>query len=269
MRNLIIFSLIIFSLVFASGCKECQISSDCDSKARELYSGYSTSCLDVSCVDNKCEIDRITNCCGNRNCEENAGENKCACERDCGECEGKGEVKDGSRTEDAEYLEYDCDDNDECRLMIDDSLIKQISLTDEKELSYFTIEIKSSYDYPFNIDDSGFYVEIKLKDTDEDLVLPVSITNLKLVERELLIGEADVDETLSYVGDSSKMKVPVSYNMQEIEEEKRISLVIDYTYKRRERVGRNDEGEPIYENKVVRDSYEESYRSKIFFVDPD
>ncbi len=269
MKSKIIFLLVIFSLLFVSGCKECKVSSDCSSKARELYSGYSTSCLDIECADNKCEISEISNCCGNKRCERDAGENECTCAKDCEKCEGKGEVQVGSRTYDAQYLEYGCSTDNECKLMIDDSLIKQVSLTDEKELNYFTMEIKSSYDYPFNVDDSGFYVEIKLKDTDEDLVLPVAITNLKLVERELLIGEADVDETLSYVGDSSTMRVPVTYNMQEIEEEKRISLIIEYTYKKRERVDRDEEGNPIYEEEIVRDSYEKSYSSKMLFVDPE
>ncbi len=269
MKSKIIFSLIIFSLLFVSGCKECKVSSDCNSKARDMYSGYSTSCLDIECADNKCEISEISKCCGNKRCERDAGENECTCSTDCGECEGKGEVQIGSRTYDAQYLEYGCSTDNECKLMIDDSLINKVSLTDDKEFSYFTIEIKSSYDSPFNIDKSNFYVDIKLKDTDEDLVPPVSITNLKLIERELLIGETDVDETLSYIGDSSPMKIPVTYSMQEIEEEKRVSLVIDYTYIIRQRIDRDSEGNPLYEDKVVRDSYTKSYSSKMFFVDPE
>jgi len=265
-----LFLLLIFIALLINGCKECKVNSDCNSKAREMYKGYSTSCLEIECnVNNKCGIDGISNCCGNKNCEKSAGENECTCSKDCGECEGKGKVKIGSREHDAEYLKYDCGKDNECKLMVDGSLITPISLTDDKELSCFIIELKSFYDYPFNIDNSNFYIEIKLKDTDEDLILPISITYVKLIEKELLIGEAEVDETLSGVGDSLRIKIPITFNMQEIEEEKRLSLVIDYTYKKKEKIGRSDDGDPIYDEKTVRDSYEKSYSSKIFFVNPD
>ncbi|MDD5086615.1 MAG: hypothetical protein PHV16_02590 [Candidatus Nanoarchaeia archaeon] len=263
------FLFLVCLLFLVSGCKECEVSSDCSSKARELYSGYSSNCLDIECADNVCEINSISNCCGNKRCEEGAGENKCTCTTDCGKCEGKGEVQIGSRTYESQYLEYGCSEGNECELMIDDSLINQVSLSEDKQLSYFTIEIKSSYDYPFNIDESSFYAEIKLKDTENDLILPVSITNVKIIEGELLIGETSADGTLGYIGSSSKIRIPITFGMKEIEEEKRVSLVIDYMYKINQRIGRNSDGTPIYEEKVVRDSYTKSYGSKLFFVNPD
>ncbi len=268
MRTKFIIAVLIFVMLLTSGCKECKLSSDCNSRVREEFKDYSSKCLDISCVNNKCEIDVISNCCGNKRCETNADENKCLCENDCGKCSGKGKIQIGSRTYDTEYLEYKCKDN-ECVLSIDESLIRKIVLTDDKEFSYFKIGITSSLDQPFNIDSSKFKVKIQLEDTDEDLVLPVTITSLKLVEKELLIGGKELDGTLKYVGDSFIESIPINEDsMQNVEEEKRLSLVIGYTYIIKERIGHDSEGNPIYENKVKRDTYTKSYSSKIFFVNP-
>ena len=269
MKTKFVIVVLIFVISLASGCKECEINSDCNSRVSKDYSSYSSQCLDVDCVNNKCEIDVITNCCGNKRCEANAGENKCLCEKDCGKCSGKGEIKIGSRTYDTEYLEYGCKDN-ECALIIDESLIRGIDLTYDWEFSYFKIGITSSIDQPFNIDSSKFKVKIQLKDTNDYLVLPIVITSLKLVERELMIGEKEFDRTLTKVDDYFIESIPINEDcMQNIEEEKRPSLVIGYTYTIKERIGRDSEGNPIYENKTRRDTYTRSYSSKIFFVNPE
>lgn len=261
--------ILIFVILLTSGCKECKLSSDCNSKVRENFKGYSNECLDITCINNKCDINVISSCCGNEKCETNAGESKCSCEKDCGKCSGKGKIQIGSKTYDTEYLEYKCKDN-ECFLTINESLIRSIDLTDEKEFSYFKIGITSSLDQPFNIDSSKFKVKIQLEDADEDLVLPVTITSLKLVEKEFLVGEKELDGTLKYVSDSFIESITINEDsMQNIEEEKRLSLVIGYTYLIKERVGYDSEGNPIYENKAKRDTYTKSYSSKIFFVNPD
>ena len=269
MKNRFIFVLFVFFVILISGCKECEVDSDCNSRVREDYSSYSTKCLDIDCVNNKCEIDVITNCCGNKRCEANAGENKCLCEKDCGKCSGKGELKVGSRTYDTEYLEYSCNKDNECVLAIDESLIRGIDLTHDRGFSYFKIGITSSLDQPFNIDSSKFKVKIQLEDTDENLVLPVTITSLKIVERELMIGEKEFDGALSGVGDFFIESIPINEDcMQNVEEEKRLSLVIDYTYIIEEKTGHDSEGNPLYENKVKRETYTRSYSSKLFFVNP-
>jgi len=262
--------ILIFVILLTSGCKECKLSSDCDSNVREEFKGYSTECLDVTCVNNKCDINVISSCCGNEKCETNAGENKCLCEKDCDKCSGKGKIQIDSKTYDTEYLEYLCNKDNDCILGIDGSLIRNIDLTDEKEFSYFKIGITSSLDQPFNIDSSKFKVKIQLEDTDEDLVLPVTITSLKLIEKELLIGEKELDGTLKYIGDSFTESITINEDsMQNIEEEKRLSLIIGYTYLIKERTGYDSEGNATYENKTKRDTYTQSYSSKIFFVNPD
>ena len=270
-----LFLLLIFTALLISGCKECKINSDCDSKIPDRFSSYSDNCLDIKCTDNICKFTPESDCCGNKDCERDKGETECSCPKDCGKCKGKGEIKIGSRTSDTEYLEYQCKDND-CVLGINESLIRNIDLAYDKEFSYFKIGITSSIDQPFNIDTSKFKVKIQLEDTDEDLVLPdedlvpVTITSLKLIERELLIGEKELDGALKYIDDFFTESIPINEDMmQNVEEEKRVSLVIGYTYIIKERTGRNSEGEPIYENKVKRDTYTRSYSSKIFFVNPE
>jgi len=262
--------ILIFVVLLTSGCKECKISSDCDSKVREEFKGYSNECLDVACINNKCDINVIISCCGNKICEANAGENKCLCEKDCGKCSGRGKIQIGSKTYDTEYLEYQCNKDNDCVLGIDESLIRTIDLTDEKAFSYFKIGITSSLDQPFNIDSSKFKVKIQLEDADKDLVLPVTVTSLKLVEKELLIGEKELDGTLNYIGDYFIESIPISKDsMRNIEEEKRLSLVIGYTYTIKEMTGHDSEGNPIYENKAKRSTYTKSYSSKMLFVNPD
>jgi len=272
MKNRFIFVLFIFLVIFISGCKECKVSSDCDSKVmEELAKGYLTKCLEVECnANNKCDIGIINNCCGNKRCEENVGENKCTCETDCGKCEGKGKVKIGSREYDAKYIKYYCNETDDCVFGVEKSLIRNIDLAYYKEFNYFKIGITSSLDQPFDIDNSKFKVKIQLEDRDKDLVFPVTITSLKLTEGEFLIGEKTFNKELKYIGDYFIGEIPISADsMQEIEEEKRLALVIDYVYIINEQVGHNSEGEPIYENKMKRDTYKKSYSSKIFFANPD
>ena len=149
-------------------------------------------------------------------------------------------------------------------------MIRGIDLTHDREFSYFKIGITSSLDQPFNIDTSTFKVKIQLEDTDEYLVLPVVITSMKLIEKELMIGEKEFDGTLSGVGDSFIESIPINEDcMQNVEEEKRLSLVISYTYIIKERTGRDSEGNPLYENKVKRDTYTKAYSYELFFVNPE
>ena len=263
-----LFLLLIFITLLISGCKECKINSDCDSKIPDKFSSYSDNCLDIKCTDNTCKFTPESDCCGNKDCERDKGETECSCPKDCGKCEGKGEIKIGSKTLDTEYLEYQCKDND-CILGIDESLIRGIDLTDEKEFSYFKIGIITSIDQPFNIDSSKFKVKIQLEDKDEDLVPPVTITSLKLIEGELLIGEKGLDGKLEHIGDFFTDTIPINEGiMQNVEEEKRVSLVIDYTYIIKEKTGYNSKGEPIYEDNVRRDTYTKSYSSKLFLENP-
>ena len=97
-----LFGMLLLS-IFLFGCAkpECKVNSDCSPMA----------CKTVSCVDNECSYNIIKNCCGNRlkeDIENGKSGNKCTCPEDYGECEGKVQVKVGSREYDAQYLKYLC-----------------------------------------------------------------------------------------------------------------------------------------------------------------
>ena len=269
MRHKCIFVILALVMLLASGCKECKTSLDCHDYVRENYGSYSKSCLDIDCIKNKCSVDVENNCCGNDDCEK--AESKCSCPADCGKCSGKAKVQLGSKKVDAEYLEYDCEDN-KCMLTLDKSVVRTIDLYDDKTFSYFKWDVMTSIDQPFDIDNSKFKVSIELKDTDEELILPVVITRLKLVdrvERGLIVGQRDTEGTLIEIGDSVTEIIPIKPDsLKDIEDEKKLELVIEYTYKIKERAGSDSEGEPIYEEKIERKTYSHTYDSKIFFVNP-
>jgi len=270
MKHEYFFLILVFVMLFASGCKECKTSLDCNDYVMENYGSYSKSCLDIDCIENKCSIDVENNCCGNDDCEKT--ESECSCPADCGKCSGKAKVQSGSKKVDADYLEYGCENN-KCMLTFDKSVVRTLDLYDDKTLSYFKWDIMTSIDQPFDIDNSKFKVSIELKDTDEDLILPVVITRLKLidgVEKGLIVGQKDTEEKLNVIGDSVTEIIPIRPDsMKDIEDEKKLELVIEYNYKIREKTGSNSEGEPIYEEKIERKTYSKTYNSKIFFVNPD
>jgi len=269
MRDKYIFVILILVMFLASGCKECKTSLDCSDYVRENYGSYSKDCLDIDCIKNKCSVDVENNCCGNDDCEK--AESECSCPADCGKCSGKAKVQSGSKKVDAEYLEYGCENN-KCMLTFDKSIVRTLDLYDDKTFSYFKWDIMTSIDQPFDIDNSKFMITIEIKDTDEELVLPISITKLKLidrVERGLIVGQKETNKVLSGIGESVTETIPIKEDsMKDIEDEKKIELIIEYNYKIKEKVGSNSEGEPIYEEKIERKTYSETYNSKIFFVNP-
>jgi len=271
MKHEYFFLILIFIILLVSGCKECKISSDCNSKIPDKLSSYSNNCLGIKCVDNTCKFTPKSDCCGNKDCERDKGETECSCQDDCGKCSGKAKVQSGSKKIDAEYLEYGCENN-KCMLTFDKSAVRTLDLYDDKTLSYFTWDVTTSIDQPFDIDNSKFKVTIELKDTNENLVLPISITKLKLidkVEKGLIVGQKETEETLTEIGDSITGIIPInSDSMKDIEEEKKIELVIEYNYKIKVKAGTNTEGEPIYEEKIERKTYSNTYDSKIFFINP-
>ena len=269
-KKYIIFFVLIFMVILISGCKECKTSLDCSDYVRENYGSYSKNCLDIDCIENKCSVDVENNCCGNNDCEKT--ESECSCPDDCGKCSGKAKVQSGSKKVDAEYLEYGCENN-KCMLTFDKSVVRTLDLYDDKTFSYFKWDIMTSIDQPFDIDNSKFKVSIELKDTDKKLIpSSVVITRLKLidrVERGLIVGQIDTESTLNVIGDSITEIIPIKPDsLKDIEDEKKLELVVEYTYKIKEKAGSDSEGEPIYEEKIERKTYSETYNSKIFFVNP-
>jgi len=83
LRNFLFFLLIILVLgvvLTACGGKgelDCELDSDCK---KTYFEGL--------CTDGACDYEPIAGECGNKLCEEDAGENSCTCEKDCRACSG-------------------------------------------------------------------------------------------------------------------------------------------------------------------------------------
>lgn len=259
--HLLFFIVSVSALLLISGCEkaECEVSSDCSDN----------SCSSVSCVDKQCKYTPVPNCCGNNipeNIESGKLGNKCTCPADYGACEGKGEIKVRSRTYDTQYLEFLCDEQQKCVLDVDEKDIRPISLVDEREFSFFQMETAATFNDPLNINKDDFGFRFVLKDDHEDLILPIKLTKITLSDGEVLFGEKILDETLNGVGDSVSTKVPITYRLEQLEEERRLSYKVDYEYKKRVRDQRLEDGSYSYKTELVRDQYEKRFSTKIFLV---
>lgn len=225
----------------------------------------------MKCVDKKCSYTIIKNCCGNKLKEETENGktgSKCTCPEDYGKCEGKGKVKIGSKTYDAQYLKYFCE-NDECIFGVDKEDITKATLLDERDFKYFKIDASTTFNRPFDTKKDSFNFQITLTDTSDDLVLPVKINKITLREGEVLFGEKSVGRTLNNIGDKITAEVPMTYGLDQPEEEIRLSYKLDYEYTKKVKDKRLEDGSYTYKEEVVRDDYENRFQTKIFFVKTD
>lgn len=239
-KNIFLFLLII-SLIFTVSCsKECRKALDCEKR----------TCFTPKCVDGVCDYNPKKDCCGNGlkdKIEDGKPGNECTCPFDYGRCEGtKGE-----------YLEKYCKNN-ECVWGVSADKIQKLVFSEDKTLDIFDIELLSTYDYPFVIGSSNFTIKITLKDDDEKLVYPIVFTKFRLFEKNLLLGERTVNLKLTGVGDSLEVIVPFDFSMNDAEEEKSVTLKVDYEYTRSTSRG----------NELYRNDFTESYRDKFMFVNP-
>ncbi|RMF55465.1 hypothetical protein D6745_02085 [Candidatus Woesearchaeota archaeon] len=228
------------------------------------------SCSQEECNDNNdCTIDScITgtklcnyelrpNCCGNFKCE--SGENKCNCARDCGPCE-----RDAS-----EHVEYFCSTANTCLTRVKNNVVQPMSLLDERQLPYFKIGMITTLNQPFDINKDSITLEFELKNDHPDLVFPVKITKIQLLENEVLLGQYTNTEELNSVGDSFSVTLQPSFSMNEIESEKSVSIKVDYEYTRRIQTGMSgDPPEPVYENRLERGDYKKIFTQKMSFINP-
>ncbi len=258
---LVLLTLLIACLFLISGCfekKECKASIDCPAK----------ECKTAQCTQGKCVYNTVPNCCGNRKCESSVGENKCSCVTDCGNCSGKAEYTDPAtnKVKETKYLSYTCTLRNDCVL---DSERKTEQFFKEKVFTYFTIGITSSFEQPFDVTKSPMVIKFDLEDVDEKLVFPIKFTAIKVLDRQSkVLGETeDMDKELNKVGDSFEQELSLPYGTDVLEEEKYVTVRINYEYAILEKTGTDDEGEPIYApSDTKRDSYEYQFSNKLIFV---
>ena len=267
-NKFLLFLLLIVSILILSSCgkAECKTSSDCPSQP----------CKISKCEDRKCAYTTKANCCGNRineSIENGKPGNKCTCPQDYGKCEGKAQVKIGSRTEDAAYAQYYCDYNNECVLGVDKKDVLPQNVLDTINTGFFKASSVLKYNKPFDMNRDIFEVKITLDDIHKDLVLPVKITGIKSLfngdysRSELLIAEKSLDNFLSSIGESTAISVPLNlgYRPQEAEEAGSLKYVVDYSYTKKVPSGRTPSGDTLYKEEISREKFN-SPTKQAFFV---
>ncbi len=267
-NKLILFLLLVTALLILSSCEkaECKTSSDC----------ASSTCKISRCEDKKCVYSTQLNCCGNQineSIENGKPGNKCTCPRDYGKCEGKAQIKTGSRIGDAVYASYYCNYNNECVLGVDKKDVLPQNVLDIINTGFFKASSVLKYNKPFDMSRDIFEVKITLEDAHKDLVLPVRITGIKILfsgdysRSELLIAEKNLENPLNNIGESTTINVPLNlgYRPQEIEESGMLRYTVDYSYTKKVPSGRTPSGDAIYKEEISREKFN-SPTKQVFFV---
>jgi len=266
--KVIMFLLILTTLIIISSCtkSECKTSSDCQSRV----------CALSKCENKKCAYTLQSNCCGNRineSIENGKAGNKCTCPQDYGRCEGKGKVRIGSRTQDAVYAHYYCDNDNKCVIGVESKDVTPQNFLDTINLGFFKASSVVKYNKPFDMGKEAFEFKITLDDTNKDIVLPVKMTGIRLLfsseysRAELLIAEKDLENEIDGVGKSAAITLPLNldYRPQELEEIGSVRYSIDFTYVRKVASGKAADGTTLYSEELARDKYT-SPSKQVFFV---
>src|SRR3989338_763396 len=258
---LILFLAILALLLNGCGKAECKVNSDCPS-----VPGKS-----ASCTEKQCSYNSLPNACGNGimdALEDGKKGSKCTCPEDWGgKCEGKEKIERDGREYDAQYLEYYCNARQDCVFGVDKNKARPIDLIDERQLSYFTLETKTSFIRPMDVASDKFTFRIALKDKGKELVLPVKITKVTVTGGEVLFGENANEGFLNGIGDSLAVQVPITYIPEYSEEEKALGYKIDYEYRITQQGQRLENGS--FESVISepqRSSFDKYFRESVFLV---
>ncbi|MBN1792808.1 hypothetical protein JW826_03950 [Candidatus Woesearchaeota archaeon] len=227
---LVVVSLIVLSSFLLASCakKECESARDC---------GVNSQCITYGCsAENKCLKNVKPNCCGNKICEENSGENACTCD-DCGSCEKKGKVKynvstsRGPKTMESKFARYVCDAN-ECVIGVSpDDVIEQKLTSTLEERNYFRMEVLNTFNEPYNVNKDQFSVRIRLADINTKTVNSgLTVTSLQVLNGNYVMGEKIISKQLLNVGDLFTEEFTLTSSQTMTEEESSLSLKIDYSY---------------------------------------
>lgn len=267
-NSIMLFLLLAIALIIISSCAkgECKNSADCGSR----------TCYLSKCESKKCVYTLQTNCCGNNlkdSIENGKPGSQCSCPEDYGKCEGKGKIKIGSRTEDAAYAHYYCDNNNKCVLGIESKDVVPQNFLDTISIGFFKASSVIKYNKPFEMSRNTFDFKLALDDISKDLVLPVKMTKIKLLysseyaRAELLIAEKELDSTLNSIGEQVTINVPLNlgYKPQEVEETGSMRYSIDYAYTKKVASGRAADGTTLYNEEQVRATFTAPAK-QVFFV---
>lgn len=258
--------MIVIVLIISS-CKkaECRTNEECLPKV----------CSTSKCDDNLCLYTPQKNCCGNKvqeSTEDGKPGNKCTCPLDYGKCEGIAKVKFGSREEDAKYVHYFCNTNNECVLGVERNDVTPQNYLDQIN-AFFKASSVVRYNKPFDVAYDNFEFKITLDDIDKDLILPVRLTKIKLLynsefsRTELLIAEKELDQGFEDVGQQVAIDVPLNldFKPQGVEESGSIRYSIDYSFTIKKSMGRSSDGTPLYDEEIDRGTFTSPVKPIFFF----
>ena len=253
--------------IIAIGCTkaECSKSSDCLSK----------TCTISTCEKSKCSYTAEPNCCGNglkESIKNGKPGNKCTCPQDFGKCDGKGKIILGKITKDAVYATYYCDSGNQCVLGVDKNDVNPQNFLDGISIGYFKASSVIKYNKPFDINKDYFEFKISLDDANSDLMLPITITSVKIMYTgqysgsELLVAEKVLNSTLDNIGSTITISVPLNldYRPHDIEETGSMRYSFDYTYAKKVQSGKSVNGTISYKQQVIREKF--SATSKQLFM---
>jgi hypothetical protein len=256
-RWLLFLALLAF-VVFLNGCgeePECKVADDCSQR----------SCNKVSCRESQCVYDPVPNCCGNQAkdaIENGKPGNKCTCPQDYGACEGKAFKTVSNRKIDYDYIRYFCE-NSECILGVPSEDIRPVTLLREGSLDLFKFEVTLKYNDPFDTTKDFFDFTFTLKDDTDNLIYPVRLNKIILIDGEVLYGERNLKLLLDGIGDSIVFKVPVSHILKNLEESRGLTYKIDFEYEQRVRSTRLPNGTYSYTKEAVRRTYQDRFATKL------
>ncbi|MEK6943725.1 MAG: hypothetical protein AABX00_06710 [Nanoarchaeota archaeon] len=263
--KIILFSLIVVLLLASCSKPECEKNTDCVS---------ANKCVAARCADEKCAYTSKENCCGNEakdKIEDGKPGNSCTCPSDYGKCDGIGKVKSGSRTIDATYAHYYCQNN-ECILGVETDDKSAQNFLDSINVFYFKASSVLAYTKPFDMSSDYFELTLTLDDVNKDLELPIKLTRINMLytspstKSEQLIAEQQLANSIIRIGQQVFLRVPLNldYRPQEIEETGSLRYVLDYSYTKRVPNGKNADGSTIYSTEQVREKFTSPTKQVLF-----
>jgi hypothetical protein len=277
---LVLFSIVIVGCITtekpqSSSPPSCESAGDCK---------VSGNCSVADCVNGQCQIQKKADCCGNGICEEASGENFCTCASDCpGSCEGPVDfILPGGTKQKAKYFEYGCSKT-RCIIRYDLTEIDPREEYHELSKDNIVMGLTVSYIVPYVIRQQKMGIELELKDFDKEKVrMPVQINEIRIMENNLLLGrERNINYGLKNISKKFYTEIPIDYSMSLPEEQKSVSIEIDYQYTVQKKVQVKDEdgkpeldlyGQPTYvylaESTLISKD-KKTLQSRIFFLDPD
>lgn len=266
-KKILISLIIVISILVLSSCgsdddeeePRCSVDEDCP---------LAGTCAVAQCVDSYCQVNKEIDCCGNGICEDKAGEDVCSCKIDCpGACEGPVEFTlPGGAKQKSKYFNYGCGGGDEgesrCIIRYDLSEIDPREEYHEIKKDNILVGVTIGYIQPFVIKQQKMSIELQLKDfTSEKVKMPLTINEIRVMESTLLLGrKRNINKDLDDISDIYSTTIPLDYSMGLPEEQKTVSIEVDYQYKSIQ----TDRTTKLFISKDTK-----TLKHRIYFLDPD